>query len=399
MAYLVNRNTSSRLPCLHGVLRYLHHHWGNGPYKILNLKFDASRNPDLHSFSPCGITLEGISTCRYLENLLSPAGCGLVQSVDSDSQKSKSASDMLNALDGLGLVERLGDVATITDLGKAWVAAPYESSEWLEVASDAVSGYGPIVGMLSVLRDRGVGIPVTLSSIALGFPETVEEAIVGGSRVLLSTGSTKDTTTRTRAVLRNLAVGVGFLLPMVSKTELAFTPRSPAHLAAHDVVMAASSTSRYFQLTTAGEQAFPEEVRSPLSYPQLAKQAQSLRETGQSQARAATLAASPKILARRLAICYLLDAASRRGVSVHFPSLVSAVKSNDLLVVDPARIDQTMRSELGIARVAGIPFRVQGETLTPLNRVNLPVLTRGAPPELLVALGDIVSTGSVFADQ
>lgn len=398
MAFLVNRNTSSRLPCLHGILRYLHHHWGDGPYKIVNLKFDASMNPDLHSFSPCGISIQGLSTCRYLDNLLSPAGCGLVQSVDSDTQKSKSASDMLNALDGLGLVDRVEDSARMTDLGRAWIAAPYESSEWLDVAREAVSGYGPIVGMMSVLSDRGVGVPLILSSIALGFPETVEEVVVGGKRVLLSTGSMKDTTTRTRAVLRNLAVGVGYLWPMTSKSELAFAPRNPAHLAAHDVVMAASSSSRYFQLTEEGAQSIPKEVRSPLSYAQLAKQAQSLREYGQGEARTATLAASPKILARRLAICVLLDAASRLNTSVHFPSLVNALRSEEIFVVNQDRFEETIRSELGIARVAGIPFTVTGENLTPLTQVNSKVLTRGAPSEVVNVLTEIAQSGSVLVD-
>jgi hypothetical protein len=203
MAYLVNRNTSRRLPCLHGITRYINAAFGVKQFTIKDLKFDENAKFNIHMFSPCAVKIHNSDyvTCRYLENPHSPARCALVQSVDYDPQKSKLASDIMNALDGLNLVDRHGSSAKLTQFGRKFAETEFETQEWLDLAQQAVLSYGPFVGFLySCLKNEQNGI-VKRSQLISSYPITNEVIHIDGKVVTLSAGSQADTNTRTRSIL------------------------------------------------------------------------------------------------------------------------------------------------------------------------------------------------------
>src|SRR3989338_9336890 len=202
MSYLINRNPSGRLICLHALLTYLYKRFENNSFTLNDLKYDALSKHNIHQTCTLLKKLPSIpfKTCPYLENHLSKAKCYLTQSKQEDKQKSKSASDAFNALEGLGFIKRSSVGGNITALGKEFALIPFDSTKSLEIIKNALLNYGPFVGFLNEIIKTG-GNYVSRSQIQLGYPLTNEKIKTGTSTIILSTGSTKDTITRTRSVL------------------------------------------------------------------------------------------------------------------------------------------------------------------------------------------------------
>jgi hypothetical protein len=392
MSYLINRNPSGRLLCLHGLLQYVHHHWGDGPYSITNFKFDAARTPDIHEFSPCASRAYGFRSCMYLDNPSSLAGCGLVNSVVEDSQKSKSASDIFNALDGLGFLRRNGKSATITKSGVEWIRSDRGSLEWELISRRAVRGYGPFAGLLFLAAQKQKQEIWYRKDIKLGFAETRERVVYEGVPVELTTGSKDDTITRSRSIMATWGVATGFFRPAGSNgTE---TVRQPSQVHYDSYLTGAQWKDGFVNTNLVyADETFI--VERPLSYHQLVKSTRSIRERGQSSQRNASIHWEGTVKNRRLAIALLLSDSAETGRPVDFAKMLYALKAHPEFVVDSKQLDYVLKSELANAFVIGTPFTVlDGNQLLGMRQVDQSVLTSGAPHEVLMIIQTIIDSGS-----
>ena len=395
MAYLINRNPSGRLLCLHGLLQYVNHHWGDGPYEIRNFKFDATKSPDIHDFSPCASFDYGFKSCVYLDNPASLAGCGLVNSLVEDSQKSKSASDVFNALDGLGFTSREGNKASITGLGRLFVDTSRDSPEWEKIARIGAQNYGPFAGLLFLASRLPQGTVWYRKQIQLGFAETGEEVDFQGEVVTLSTGSQSDTMTRSRSSIISWGVATGFFIPE-KPTRTPENLDAPAQVAHREYLMGPKWGDGFFN----SDLVFQEDdsvVERPLSYHQLVKSIRSLRENGQAIQRQASLRWESVVKNRRLAIAHMLHQSAVLAKPLNFSAFVSELSLLPDFVVNKSEMESTMISELGNAFVIGTPFTVVSEELLQgRRRVDLEVLNTGAEPQITEQLMNLTSNSSLF---
>ena len=394
VAYLINRNPSGRLLCLHGLLQYVSHHWGDGPYEIKHLKFDASRSPNIHAFSPCLSMEYGFETCIYLDNPSSLAGCGLVNSVVEDTQKSKSASDIFNALDGLGFITRTGNTAQITSLGKRFIEADRSNDEWELIAREGVQNYGPFAGLVFLASTFEKANRWTRSDISLGFAETGETVPYEGGLVTLSTGSQNDTITRSRSSLIAWGVATGFFLT----SKPTHNKRSrPSQVDNYDYLMASKWADGFWNSELV-YQKNDKIVERPLSYNQLVKSLKSLRENGQEAQRNASIQWEVVVKNRRLAIAYALHRSAEIKKPLVFEEFAQSLSELSDFTIDKANARQALASELANAFVIGTPYTLQaGNLLLGSRRVNLGVLTAGASADVIRALEKLLDKETMFA--
>jgi hypothetical protein len=393
MAYLINRNPSGRLLCLHGLLQYVAHHWGDGPYEIRNFKFDAQRVPNIHEFSPCATTSYGFQSCIYLDNPSSLAGCGLVNSVIEDTQKSKSASDIFNALDGLGFITRNDNKAVITPLGREFISAERDSLQWEVIARKGVQNYGPFVGLTYLASQFGKDAKWRRNQVNLGFAETGEEVEFNNERVILSTGSQNDTVTRSRSSIIAWGVATGYFIPSVSKIDKIGLPSQVSN---YEYLMSSkladgfiNSELVYKNLTNV--------VGRPLSYNQLVKSIKSLRENGQEAQRNASLHWEQIIKNRRLAVAFTLNTSAVIGKPLVFDKFVEELSKLPNFVVAKDQLWDIMATELKNAFVIGTPYEVMHDgRLQGLRQVDLDVLCFGATESILDQLRELVTKSSLF---
>jgi hypothetical protein len=390
MAYLINRNPSGRILCLHGVLQYLHHHWGDGPYEISNIKFDSQRSPNIHHFSVCRSDEFGFESCRYLTNPASLAGCALVNSLQEDLQKSKSASDVFNALDGLGFIERRGNTGLLTELGKAFIQAELKSERWERVLREAISGYGPFVGFMRHVEKFQSSELWRRSSIPFGFVDTGEEVSFEGTIVRLSTGSQGDTITRTRSILTTWGVAAGYFCPKNFAKNV--NMHTPSQVKYWDYLMAPRWPDGFLNAEILADLDLVF-VSRPLSYNNLTKSTKSLREVGQGSQRRASLLFEEKVRARRFAIAYALSESCKRQKSIDSSELIALMTELDIFVVDSSQANETLRQEFQNAFVIGTPFeQVDGTRIRGLSEVDYDVLSEGAPEQVVEAVASVLSS-------
>ena len=393
MAFLINRNPSGRLLCLHGLLQYVEHHWGDGPYEIKNFKFDSTRTPNIHDFSPCATMEYGFQSCVYLENPSSLAGCGLVNSLVEDTQKSKSASDIFNALDGLGFITRSGNTATITALGKKFITSDRSSPDWELTAREGAQNYGPFAGLMFLASHFPKHEKWTRQDISLGFSQTGERVVFEGGEVTLSTGSQNDTINRSRSSLIAWGVATGFFTIGNSRPS---GIASPAQVTYYEYLMSPQWSDGFwnselvYQPSTAV-------VQRPLSYNQLVKSIKSLRENGQESQRNASLQWETVIKNRRLAIAYALNRSAELNKPLIFDEFVSRLFGVTDFVINQDTLKETLAVELGNAFVIGTPYKLlEGNLLQGMRKVNLSVLSAGAEQKVVVHLENLVSKPSLF---
>ena len=177
MAVLINR--CGRLICLHALTQTLNAKFGiANSFTINNLKYDE--NESVNITDHCTILIKPTSSkkevCPYLENPISKAKCYLTQSIQHDTQKSKSASDALNALDGLGFVKRNGNNSFLTNTGIKFAQHDFSTKKWFEVVRNAVLSYGPFIGLLYEISriSKKNPIQVEKGNVRLGYPQTKE---------------------------------------------------------------------------------------------------------------------------------------------------------------------------------------------------------------------------------
>lgn len=397
MSYLINRNPSGRLICIDALVKYLFDRFGKNEFQIKDVKFDARASKNIHQHCSLLATysgLRGMRACPFLENKLSPAKCYLTQSIQHDTQKSKSASDAANAIDGLGLAARSGSNIRLTSDGIRLTQLEFASTEWLQFMRQKVLCYGPFVGMLQQAQEQTSGGTVLKRNVNIGYPDPAETTRVGGKVVTISAGSTTDTITRTRAVLFAWAVTTGYLIPKIL---------SPIA----DLSKTHTETLSYIKQKTLGSQDYELRlpnglfngtlfVDRPLSYHTMTKSTKALRERGQKVSRTVTMQLEGKIKNRRFAVVHALGVASQTRKKLDFQELVKKLQSYPtLFVLDKAQFTRTMIIETRIASIAGIPFKRQKRALLPLTRINLDVAKIGAPENVLSCLEKIIQSALI----
>lgn len=393
MSILINRNPSGRLICLHALTKTLNEKFGRDKFTINDLKYDENASTNIIDF--CELLIDNSSidhhVCPYLNNPLSNARCYLTQSKTDDTQKSKSASDAMNALDGLGFVKRNDDYANLTDSGIMFGNHDFASENWLSIAKKAVLSYGPFVGMLYKISLKNINgqIKIKKSDVHVQFPQTHEQIKSGSTTVQLSTGSESDTNTRTRAIMFSWAVSTGFAIPSNYNCP---TNKKQWHVETRDIVeknrWSYSKYNFYIPQNLFNDKHY---VDNPLNYSWLTKSIRSLRERGQESIRRASLNNDARIKNRRFAIVYALAKYSECGAILDFKNLIEKLKTEpDLFIINEDEFMHVMQRETQIAPLCGIPFSYNDKMMTPLTRINIPELCRGAPDIVINKIDDML---------
>lgn len=391
MAYLINRNPSGRLICLHALCGYIYNRFHTSRFSLNDLKFDATCPHNIHHTCTLLQTLQAVNypVCPYLDNPLSQAKCYLTQSMQEDKQKSKSASDAFHALEGLGFICHNNNQGYLTNDGVKFAKNDYSHPDTYNNIRNAVKRYGPFWTLLFLCnKHKDTQGIVKREDIKIGYPETQEILIRNGHSVILSTGSQRDTITRTRSVLFTWGVTAGFLMPLEMQ--------SPKDASAWHVNMLpfiknkkwmAHSYKVFIDDNVLDNKPY---VERPLSYNAMTKSTKALRERNQEEQRSATLELEKTIKNRRFAICYLLALAAEEDCGIDFDSMVNELALNDSsFVIDKHNFVGVMRSELDIAFTTGIPFNEQNRILFPLTRLNMDELSLGAPKGIIESLQSI----------
>jgi len=389
MSYLINRNPSGRIICLHSLLRYLYNKFKTEPFTLSDLKYDSQSKFNIHQTCPLLVKLPSISykVCPYLENPLSDAKCYLTQSVQEDTQKSKSVSDAFNALEGMEFIRRVDKRGVITKEGIDFISDEFESENTLKRLQSGMLSYGPFVGLIHEISNKTRDI--YRSEIELGYPITNEKVEVGGRKITLSTGSQQDTITRTRSVLFIWATTSGFLLPESIK--------EPSNTNVWHAEMLPYTESKKWTINKFNirvpKMLFSKKlfVKNPLSYNAMTKSTKALRERNQEEERIITLKYEPIITNRRFALVYGLAKKSEKNQTLNFSGYLKELsKYPELFVVNQKDFERAMEIELSICSVCGIPFTRDKFDLTPLTLLDIKELSSGAPLSLIKILDQII---------
>lgn len=377
MAVLINRNPVGRLICLHSLLRYLFAQFGMEEFTLNDLKYDKKKRHTITDFCPLLLKISSVRSrvCPYLKTPLSEAVCYLTQSVEYDSQKSKSASDALNALDGLGWVDRGTQSSRITSFGETIAAKDFNALG--DLLLESVLSYGPFVGFLWKALANSRGAVVKRGDIFAGFPDTKEVYEEGGRKILLSTGSRKDTNVRTKSVLFCWGLSVGLFSPL-SKVDIA------------SYILEQRWTLREFKINYSEKLFSGLYVKRPLEYQWLTKSTKALRERYQGPQRETTLRLEGKVQNRRFAVVYSLAKAAEIGKGINYERLIDRLQEEKEFVINTAPFRQVMELEKEVAWLAGIPFREKGGILIPKTRIDMKIAKRGAPEKILSFLDSIM---------
>ena len=382
MAFLINRNPSARLRCLHSIIKLIYKNYSTTKsFTLSNLKFDPAQS-NIYSF--CDILLQNsnleIKYCRY-KGPLDQSKCSLTNSVNLDSTKSKEVSNTVNSLHGLGFVTRSqsGEIL-LTDLGKLFASTKFNSPQMLKVIRQGVLNYGPFVGIIGQLYLKNKGF-FDSQELEVGYPSTNEKVKYNNHAITISSGSQSDSNTRTRSCLLAWGISAGFFAP----THLANINPNNAHIETEDYVLQDSRNSRKFRIIKLPEifdSAFI--TNRTLDYKNLTKNEKALRENNQEEIREATMQASYKINNRRFLILYLINKSFLQNKTIKLKDIVSALMGRkDLYVINEDETTRIVEIELKICNSAGLIFEKEMDSIKPLNGINQTELQLGLPIEVM----------------
>jgi hypothetical protein len=390
MAELVNRTAAGRIECLYYLLLNLNDRFGlTNSFTLNEAKFSEDRS-NVHEH--CLLLKDeknlGIKYCRYFTNALNKSGCALTNSLEEDLQKQKAVSNSIIALHGLGLIDRDAKNSALTKFGKKFATVDYHSTGSGPLISEAVTQYGPLVGMLGHLFVNKLS-KFSTADISVGYPNSGDEIKIENRTVKISVGSQSDSNVRTRSVLLAWAVAGGFIEPASWGNKT----RPEAHLEFRDYLLREKRTDKFYKVTPKVSEFFDRRnvISRPLDYEHLIKDIDSLREKGQEEIRNETKKQAHKIRSRRFAIIYLLNKSFLSGASLDFEKLINFLQKNpSYFVISQTGFKKIMAQELSIAFAAGIPFALDGTLMKPLNGVSEEELSRGAPEDLVEVLNSYV---------
>lgn len=393
MAFLVNRNPAARFECLHALMQFLTNNYGEKAFRLKDTKYDESDVTTVKDYCTLLLTAnEFISYCRYKQNPLDEAGCGLTNGRDPafDSTKTKEAGNTINALHGLGLLQRDGDLITITKDGFNFANTPFNSKEMQKIIYKAVLSYGPIIGMLSEIeKNQETGI-FSSDNVRIGYPKSKEKVVFEDSVIEVSSGSEQDSMTRTRTCLLAWLTAAGIIEPIGAKSNASMYPQ----IKFRDFLNDPRRKARKFKVVVDINSIFTSlnTVKRPLDYDNLTKMTGSLRENGQALIRKATLNFESQIKNRRFAIIYILNSQFKKGKAEPLKHLESFLTEHpSLFIITERDFEKTLLNEIEIAPIAGIPYEVitnrHGIFLNPKNEINMKeVITQRTPQNVIEVL-------------
>lgn len=387
MSMLLNRKYGSRLECLYYILQSIYKKFGkNELFSLKDMKYDEDDEYNVHNYCKLLKDCIGIKCCPFLVNPLNNSKCYATQSVDSDSTKSKAVSDIGGSLEALGFIIRKGKKFKISDRGEKWVNADFYTREWEKIALEGVLSYGVIIGFLSKIRKENDLF--SYSGIYLSYPKTDEVVkFIDGNGIEkyinISTDSQRDSNTRTMSRIINWCVTVGLIEPQIDNYD---KTTDIAHLKYRKFLNEGELTVRNYRKTDLGKKIFEAKryIENPLSYSRLHKNVGSLRENGGEDLRRATMEYNKNILNRRFVFIKVLNYYSKIGKSMSFSKLVKTMKKYSDNFFSPGNdANDIMTTESEIADIAGIPFDVYGDELTPLTVINEDVLKEDADNDII----------------
>lgn len=389
MTYLINRSSSAKIDCLHSILRFLSNMFDVGETFSLNdAKYDAE-SYNVHSVCPllCRAAM-GYEYCPFLDNPMDEAGCLLTHQKEGDTTKSKQVSEAINALHALGLVTRTGREIAITEAGQQFAASEFGTERYQELLEKAVLSYGPCIGILKQICDlTEIDGEFQTGDIVVGYPNTSEVYIYNGSSVVISSGSQRDSNTRTRSCLLTWLTAAGYIRP--AHLSAIDQGRFPHEFYRDYINSSVHNASSYYLLKTPaffGDDSFY--VRRPLSFANQTKLIGALRERGMDAIREATMACQERLKNRRFAIVYLLNQAKKQNKGVSIAALMEFMLENAAhFVISTANFERVLYQELDIANMTGIPFIMdETRTMYPLTLVDDNELEEGAPMTIIELL-------------
>lgn len=389
MAFLINRTPPARLVCLQYLLQLVDAKLGRRTFFMSDITFDRN-SMNIHNF--CKLLIENkafdIEYCPFLMNPLSEAGCYLTQAINNDTTKRKEISNTVNALCALGFLRRRGRELQITDVGLEFAGIDFKTQRWLQIIRKAICCYGPMVGLLCQIHKEGVEFSV--SNLIVGYPNTEEAVRIEGKTIEISSGSQRDSNTRTKSCLLAWATTAGFIAPGSLVGKIAF---DKAHIDTNNYILYSTRKNRIYRkgvFPDIFDRNFITEI--PLGYDNLTKNVGALREHGQKVLRQETMRYNDIIKNRRLAILYSLNKAFQEKKLVNLNRLkVKLFLKPEWFVVSRKDFNKVMNVEIKIAFVAGIPFKVEsGKYLKPLTGLKESVLIVDAPSQIISYLSSLL---------
>lgn len=387
MAYLINRNPPARIECLHNLCKFIYSKYGvENNFYMKDIKYNAN---DKNIFSHCNLlitnTLLNLKYCPYKNNPINKSGCSLTNGIIDDSTKSKEVSNTVNALNALGFLNRQGRKISLTKAGEQFSKTDFSSKKMLLIIQEAVLNYGMFIGILAQLKLL-IKNDFDTNEIILGYPISDEKIITDGVEIKISSGSERDSNTRTKSCLLAWGVSSGFFVPK----DLNKNKNSVIELyqiSTRDYILSKNRNLRKYTILNLPEFIFEKNyiVSNPLNYDNLTKNTGALRENNQAKIRELTLLVEPKIKNRRYSIVYALNFAYVNQMDLNFNKLINFVsKYPNQFVVNESSFVDVMYSDLNIAFMVGVPFKVlKNGNLKPLVGINMLEVNKGAPQNLL----------------
>ena len=352
------------------------------------LKFDPEKL-NIHQF--CSNLVENetmnLKYCPYKENPLDPAGCSLTNGVDADTTKSKEISNTVNSLHSLGFFLREDNNIRLTDLGIKFAKNSILKNNYDDTLREAILHNGSMIGLLGQIYLNKTN-NFSTDQIFVGYPNTGNEYFnFNGERISISSGSEKDSNTRTKSCLLAWGISASFFHPI--DFEAATFEKKQSY------VMSSIRNKRKYILNNSN---FPSYIfentfytKKPLDYHNLTKNTGALRENNQEKVREITLKLEPKIKNRRLAILHALQNSYKTKQNLNLSKLISSMRNYpDMFVINPDSFEEIMYEEIYIGFVAGIPFKVVNEKLKPLCGINLNELNINAPLNVIKIIDRII---------
>jgi hypothetical protein len=385
MASLINRVPTGRIISLHSELKYLNWRFGDQEFSLTQMKLDPNLEKTQLDFFPLAVSHEVYGRYNgkydpYLVNPLDPGGFHLTQSVERDTQKSKSVSECATALVGLGWITKTSEGKfQLTSLGVTIAGLDYESTRFYDLFKSSVMNYGPFVGCLFDAFSKASNSEIKKSDVVIGYPNTGESVIdADGARVVLSVGSQKDSLTRTRSALFAWGMTAGFLWPTGKTRPVSNFPSEALKL----LKLKSWSWSKY---SIEFDRSLFEDlnIERTLDYSSMTKSTKALRERGQESVRSSTMVAETIVKNRRFAIIYTLAFAKSQDSEVSFSKMLESMQNRaSQFFVEPANARHILQKDLAIAISGGVIFEQNGDRIIPITKTDLSKLLSSAPEDL-----------------
>jgi hypothetical protein len=380
MAYLINRNPPARAQCLHAMCQFVSKKLNKNNFSMNEIKFNSDEI-NIHEF--CTLLKKdedlGIKYCPYKSNPLSKSGCGLTNGVSEDTTKSKEVSNTVNAMHSIGLFERRNKQTRITELGITFSKTKIYSKEYFSTFREGVLKSGLMIGLLGqlyLMKSK----KFQTNNLNIGYPNNSQEVIEhDNERVLISSGSEKDSNTRTKSCLLSWGIISNFFLPEK------LVNRSINDI--NEYIISSNRNEKNFEISNFPYFIFKKIFFSekPLDYKNLTKNTGALRENNQEKVRQLTLQVEHKIQNRRLAIVLGLHDSYIKKKPLDIDLLIKKMKFyKELFVVNELTFETIIEEEINIGFACGIPFSIdQNNKLNPIVGINIKELIVNVPDRVI----------------